>query len=119
LAEILYVDDSNIQKKQLVNYLKGLGHNVKEADNGALALELINEDYLPDVIFSDVLMPEMDGFSLTAEIIKKGFNIPTILLSTHIHAAMEKKGKELGIISFVRKPFQFGELKESLDKALS
>ena len=119
MAEILCVDDSKIQKKQLVTYLKSLGHKVKEADNGAEALELINEDYLPDVIFSDVLMPEMDGFSLIAGIIKKGFNIPTILLSSHIHAAMEKKGKELGVISFVKKPIHYAELKESLDKALS
>ena len=119
MAEILCVDDSKLQKQLLVKYLKSLGHNTKEADNGAKALELIGDDYLPDVIFTDLLMPEMDGFSLIEAINKKGVNIPTIILSTHIYNAMEKRGKELGVIGFVKKPFQFGEIKESLDQALS
>jgi len=119
LAEILCVDDSSLQNNYLVKVLKSLGHKVKSASNGAEALSLMEEDYLPDVILSDLLMPEMDGFSLVEAITKKGVNIPAIIMSTHIHTEMEKRGKELGVISFLKKPFQFGELKESLDKALS
>lgn len=119
LAEILCVDDSNLQKNELVKYLKSIGHNVKEASNGAEALALIGEKYLPDVILTDLLMPEMDGFELIEAINNKGVNIPAILLSTHIHNAMEKRGRELGVISFVKKPFHYGELRESLEKALN
>ena len=119
MAEILCVDDSQLQLQQLSRYLTSLGHSVKVASGGLEAMALMGEGLLPDVIFADLLMPEIDGFSLIEGIIKKGLNIPTVILSTHIHQAMEKRGKELGVISFVKKPFQFGELKESLDKALS
>lgn len=118
LAEILCVDDSTLQKNELVKYLKSLGNSVKEASNGTEALALIGEGYLPDILLTDLLMPEMDGFELIEAINKKGVNILAIVLSTHIHSAMEKRGKELGVISFVKKPFQYGELKESLEKAL-
>ena len=119
MAEILCVDDSKIQNGQLERYLTSLGHSVKTASNGAEALDMIGDEYLPDAMFTDLLMPEKNGFELIEGVIKKGFNIPTVVFSTHIHVAMEKRGRELGIISFVKKPFQFGELKESLIKALS
>ena len=119
MAEILCVDDSTLQKNELVNYLKSLGFNVKDASNGAEALALIGEEYLPDILITDLLMPEMDGFELIEAINKKGVNIPAIVLSTHIHSDMEKRGRELGVVSFVKKPFLYGELKESLEMALN
>ncbi|RLA62366.1 MAG: response regulator [Epsilonproteobacteria bacterium] len=119
LVKILCVDDSTLQKNELVKFLKSLGYSVKGASNGVEALALITEGFLPDVLLTDLFMPEMDGLELIEEINKKGLNILAIVLSTHVHNAIEKKGQELGVISFIKKPFNYGKLRDVLEKALN
>lgn len=60
---ILVTDDNGDTRVLLQSLLEGKGHVVTTAPNGKVALEMIKES-LPDMVISDILMPEMDGFEL-------------------------------------------------------
>lgn len=63
MSNILIADDDADSKELLRYTLASLGHEVTTADNGATALDSAKTQP-PDLIFSDILMPEMDGFEL-------------------------------------------------------
>ena len=66
-ATILVVDDSPTQAKLLEQVLKAHGYRVFVSKNGAEALEHILANH-PDLVISDILMPEMDGFELCRQV---------------------------------------------------
>lgn len=77
---ILVVDDKEVQRALVKLYLEQLGYGVVLANNGKVAIEIIQNNPI-DLIFMDIQMPVMDGFE-AAEIIKKSFPaIPIIALS--------------------------------------
>jgi class 3 adenylate cyclase len=68
-GRILVVDDSLMNRQTLGRLLGGLGHEVIEADNGRVALELLGDDGAEiDVVLLDLVMPELDGFAVLAAI---------------------------------------------------
>ena len=66
-AKILLVDDNTANLQVLRESLEGLGHKILVAKNGVSALAIV-EKAGPDLILPDIMMPEMDGYKLTAEI---------------------------------------------------
>ena len=88
--KILVVDD-DVHILQLVNiYLTREGYQVIQAENGQQALKLL-EGNLPDLAVVDVMMPGMDGFTLT-ETLSQEYDIPVLLLT----AKGELEDKERG-----------------------
>src|SRR5690625_7723639 len=78
MMKILVVDDDE-KILQLVNiHLLREGYHVIKARNGVEALEVIEDDF-PDLAVVDVMMPEMDGFTLTKEL--RAMEIPVLLLT--------------------------------------
>jgi class 3 adenylate cyclase len=68
-GRILVVDDSLLNRQTLGRLLGGLGHEVIEADNGRVALDLLGDDGAGiDVVLLDLVMPELDGFAVLAAI---------------------------------------------------
>lgn len=67
MAHILIVDDDEIQRHLLKNYLNEAGHIVFEASNGEQALNLHERNNI-DIIITDILMPEKDGLELIIEL---------------------------------------------------
>ncbi len=67
--KVLVVDDSNTIRRSAEIFLKQGGHEVLLADDGFDALAKIN-DYQPDLVFCDILMPRLDGYQ-TCAIIKR------------------------------------------------
>ncbi|MDN3683460.1 response regulator [Vibrio sinaloensis] len=77
---ILVVDDKEVQRALVKLYLEQLGYDVVLANNGKVAIEIINSNPI-DLVFMDIQMPVMDGFEAAA-IIKQSFPaIPIIALS--------------------------------------
>jgi len=101
----LIVDDSPTQAKLLELILSGEGYHVYVARNGREAIDLIAAGK-PDLVLSDILMPEMDGFELCLQIRKteetKG--IPVILLTNLSDPAEVLRSLEAGANYFISKP---------------
>ena len=63
MKKILIVDNDRILLKLITRLLENEGHRVVTAENGIKALDIIN-DYIPDIIFIDLVMPNIDGMML-------------------------------------------------------
>jgi signal transduction histidine kinase len=105
-AEILIAEDSQTQAERLSEYLNTRGYAVTVARDGkqALAAALQNK---PAMVITDVVMPEMDGYTLCKEIksLAAFKNVPIVLLTSLSRPQDIVKGLECGADSFIRKPY--------------
>jgi CheY-like chemotaxis protein len=117
-ARVLLVEDDPATLNLVTLMLTKIGCKVEVARNGKEAVEkyAINAgDY--DVIFMDILMPEMDGIEAAKAIREKGFSaIPIIALTASLNADDVEKYREAGIDDFVAKPFHRKIVHEVLEK---
>ncbi|MFB3883587.1 MAG: HD domain-containing phosphohydrolase [Thermodesulfobacteriota bacterium] len=105
--EVLIVEDSPTQALRLKNILKEEGYGVQMAHHGKEALDILDR-HRPDLIISDVVMPEIDGFEL-CERIKKSDElkrIPVILLTSLTDSKNTIKGLACGADNFITKPYE-------------
>lgn len=105
-VEILIVEDSLTQAEQLRFVLESKQYEVRHEINGLMALNSIRE-FIPDLIISDIVMPEMDGYSFCSAVkndpeIKQ---IPVILLTSLSDAGDVIRGLESGADGFLVKPY--------------
>ncbi len=106
--KILVVDDKINDRKILFELLNAQGYEVAGASNGFEALEKIRESK-PDLVISDIMMPEMDGFGLCRELKRnvETIKIPIILYSSSFtDPEDEKLVMEEGAAAYIRKPFE-------------
>lgn len=106
--KILVVDDEELIRNVIKEYLINDSYEVDEADNGLEAIEMAkNNNY--DLIVMDIMMPKMDGYQACKEI-KKIKDIPFIMLSARSEEYDKLIGFDLGIDDYVTKPFSPKEL---------
>src|ERR1700722_13144922 len=105
-TEILIAEDSYTQAEQLSHYLSARGYAVTLARDGkqALAAALRNK---PAMVITDVVMPEMDGYTLCREIksLPSLKDVPVVLLTSLSRSQDIVKGLECSADSFIRKPY--------------
>jgi len=109
--KVLVVDDSNTIRRSAEIFLKQGGHEVLLADDGFDALAKIN-DYQPDLIFCDILMPRLDGYQ-TCAIIKRNARfsgIPVVMLSSKDGVFDKARGRMVGSQDYLTKPFTKDQL---------
>jgi two-component system sensor histidine kinase/response regulator len=104
-VEILIVEDSPTQAEKLQYILGKKGYRVIAAPNGKMALEILNSN-LPDIVISDIVMPEMDGYELCKRLrADERFKyIPVILVTTLTDPKDVIKGLECGANNFIVSP---------------
>lgn len=116
--KILIVDDKQEARYLLRLLLEGRKHEVIAAENGKEALQQL-EEHQVDLIISDILMPEMDGFKF-CQILKRDEtrkNIPFVFYTaTYVDKKDEKFSLDLGADLFLRKPIQPELLLQEIDK---
>jgi|GEM_PF-202545 len=117
--KVLVVEDELTTIGFLKKVLTGRGFSVITASNGKEALELIESD-LPDIIISDVMMPEMDGFELYRSLLQSSrtAEIPFIFLSANNDPAEQLKGLRMGADEYLTKPLNTKSILETMDRAL-
>ena len=102
---ILIVDD---EKSNIIalSMILSPDYTVYAAKNGRDAIEIAQE-YLPDVILLDILMPEMDGYDIIAKLkeIEETESIPVIFVTGLTNVGSEEKGLDLGAADYIIKPF--------------
>lgn len=104
MAHILLIDDDLALLDVLSLSFEDAGHQVARAKDGSEGLERIRQRR-PDIIVSDVNMPEVDGFSLCRKLRATGDATPVILLTSRDSEIDEALGLELGADDYVSKPF--------------
>ena len=108
MARLLIVDDEMRIRELIKKYAKFEGYEVDEAADGMEALEKCrSNDY--DLVILDIMMPELDGFSVCREL-RKNRPVPVIILSARGEEYDRIHGFELGIDDYVVKPFSPREL---------
>ena len=114
--KVLVVDDSNTIRRSAEIFLRQGGHEVLLADDGFDALAKVN-DYEPQVIFCDILMPKLDGYQ-TCAIIKRNqrfAHVPVIMLSSKDGVFDKARGRIVGSDQYLTKPFTKTELLAAVD----
>ena len=103
---VLIVEDQKINRE----ILKGILHNdyrTLEAENGKVALELLEKNDEISVILLDIVMPEMDGFTFLKKIKEVGYDdIPVVAVTGSLEEGTEQEVLDLGARDFVTKPYQ-------------
>ncbi|MBN2329767.1 MAG: SpoIIE family protein phosphatase [Candidatus Omnitrophica bacterium] len=106
---LLIVDDEPDIRFILGDYLKNNGFIPILAENGREALTLLNH-VSPDVIISDILMPEMDGLEFLQEIQRRGLEIPVILMTAYATIDRAVEAMKSGAADFITKPLKLNYL---------
>ncbi len=108
---ILVVDDEPESLALLTDILRGVGYQVRPADEGQLALESV-QTKVPDLILLDIRMPGMDGFSICRQLKarQESRGVPVIFISAADELEERVEGLRLGAVDFILKPFRSEEL---------
>lgn len=107
IIKILIVEDSPTQSEKLCFLLEEEGYKVEKAENGKKALDML-ERFAPDIIISDVIMPEMDGYEFCKQVKNndKWKKTPVILLTALSDPEDVIRGLISGADNFLTKPYK-------------
>src|SRR6195952_4790752 len=114
-VRVLVIDDSNTIRRSAEIFLKQGGHQVVLAEDGFDALAKLS-DYLPDLVFCDILMPRLDGYQ-TCAIIKRNpqfSKVPVIMLSSKDGLFDKARGRMVGSQDYLTKPFTKEQLLQAV-----
>jgi DNA-binding response OmpR family regulator len=106
--KILIIDDDEKLIRLLTNYLTGFGYEVSGYTSPSSGLQKIRSAN-PDIVILDIMLPEMDGFSVCREI-RKNYSIPIIMLTARGDVTDRIVGLEVGADDYLPKPFEPREL---------
>ncbi|MDF2593703.1 MAG: response regulator transcription factor [Clostridia bacterium] len=108
MIKVLIVDDDANISELISLYLKKEGYQTKEVYNGREALETF-EEYRPDIVLLDIMLPEVDGYDVCKEI-RRINKTPIIMLTAKGEVFDKVLGLELGADDYIVKPFDPKEL---------
>jgi twitching motility two-component system response regulator PilH len=103
LAKILVIDDSSFQRKIISGVLAENGYQVTLASNGKEGIEQVDRER-PDMIITDLLMPEYDGYWVLEHLNALKRTIPVVILTSDIQTTTENRCREMGVTAFLNKP---------------
>jgi CheY-like chemotaxis protein len=111
MAKILVIDDDAVQRILLNAVFRKQGLEVLQASNGQEGIRLAR-DRRPDVIVSDINLPEMDGFAVLDSLRKEPItaSIPLILITANSDEADQLRAKELGASGYLPKPISIPDM---------
>ncbi len=115
-GSILLVEDNEINQIIAKELIESQGHKVDVADNGQIAIEMIEKNYY-DMVFMDIQMPIMDGLTAVRTLRKnpKYTHLPVIAMSAHAMAGDKEISLSNGMNDHLSKPIQTEKLYESIN----
>jgi two-component system chemotaxis response regulator CheY len=119
VLSIVVVDDSDFSRSMIINMLREAEYNVVgEANSAETALQVIASKK-PNVVITDIVMPEVSGIELTEKVTKSFEGIAVIVISSlsQEHIVLDAIGA--GASDFISKPIQKQQLIDSLEKISS
>ncbi|MFW6303226.1 MAG: response regulator [Candidatus Sumerlaeota bacterium] len=117
---VLVVEDFESMRRNVVSTLETLNMEILEAVNGLDALRILDNEKV-DMVFTDLVMPEMDGFELSEEIRRRTDlrHLPVIVISTHRDAKYVIQALRRGADDYITKPFAAPLAGRVVERALS
>ncbi|NBC16415.1 MAG: response regulator [Bacteroidetes bacterium] len=111
MKKILVIEDDKLSLNVIMKTLRRAGYEAMGAASGSAGIK-VAQDYKPDLIISDIMMEEMDGYEALAAIREQAdtATIPFILMTGHASKQSMRHGMELGADDYLSKPFQVEEL---------
>ncbi len=122
-TRMLVVDDSPTIVALLARMLRQNGYDVLEAEDAETALEIARRE-TPDLVFLDIVLPGMDGFSCLRQLRRDPYtrDIPVIMISGNEQATEQFYVHRIGADDFMKKPFSraevFARIERLLDEAM-
>ncbi|HEY9896773.1 MAG TPA: response regulator transcription factor [Candidatus Sericytochromatia bacterium] len=119
MKKILVVDDDATLRMALTRYLEKRGYQTQDVASGIEALLVFEQDP-PDLVVSDVIMPEMDGFEFCRRLrsTRSGQLVPFIFLSSKREVEDRVQGHSIGADDYLIKPFEPRELLAKIESQL-
>lgn len=115
-CKVLLVDDESDMRQLVGMYLDNFGYEWKEAENGKVALSMLQAENF-DFVILDMMMPEMDGMEVCKEI-RRYSDIPIIFLTAKGEEWNRVNGLRIGADDYIVKPFSPGELIARMEAVL-
>ena len=109
MFKILVVEDNKNMKKLMTTYLKRSNYETLEAEDGEEALEIMDNNHV-DLIISDIMMPNMDGYELTKELRNANYTIPILFVTAKDTIDDKREGFLLGVDDYMVKPVDMDEM---------
>ena len=121
MKKVLVIDDQDSLRNMLVRMLKSSGFEARSAENGSEGMAICR-DWAPDVILTDVFMPEQDGLETIRAVRKLRKDIGIIAMSGGGEMGefeMLRTARMMGATRILTKPFTMAELKNTLEEVLT
>lgn len=114
---ILYVEDNPENRLLIRRILTVEGYTVAEAENAAQALDFV-KDQTPDLILMDINMPDMDGYTLTAQMktFPHLYDIPIVALTANVMRGDRERTLAAGCDGYIQKPIDVDTLPEQISR---
>jgi len=118
LPQLLLVEDTPDLRRYILNHLSGQ-YQIRAAVHGQEGWEMATKQ-IPDIIITDVMMPEMDGVELTHKLKndERTSHIPIVMLTARDDTATKRAGFQTGADQYLTKPFDVAELHDRLQSLL-
>ncbi|MFN3518557.1 MAG: response regulator, partial [Sphingomonas sp.] len=114
---VLLVEDEDMVRAVAERALTRQGYTVIAAENGEIALELIEQHPRPDLLVSDVVMPAMDGPTMARRIRLRYPDLPILFMSGYAEEQL-RRSIDIENVAFIPKPFSVQQLAEAAREAL-
>lgn len=111
MTKILVTDDNSVYRQTVMEVLRMEGYEVIEAENGAVAVEQIQQ-HQPDVVLCDLDMPVMNGLDVLVHLKadERTAHIPFVLVTGNTDETLMERALSAGAATFIRKPMNLSEL---------
>lgn len=120
MNKILFIEDDTVVRENTAELLELSGYEVVTGANGKTGVDLAKKE-LPDIIICDIMMPEMDGYSVLQTLAndQSTRHIPFIFLSAKTEHKDIRRGMDLGADDYLTKPFEEEELISAIESRLA
>ena len=109
LVKILVVEDDRNFNDLIATILRQNGYTVQGAENPPAAYDLLQSEQF-DLVLSDIMMPQVDGYQFAQELRRTDPSIPILFITARDDIASKEKGFNSGIDDYMVKPINFNEL---------
>lgn len=112
----LLIDDSSLSKKMILRVFDAVDTSIDgvEANGGQAGIDLFDKER-PDIVFCDLLMPDMDGIEVVTKIRKMSSDVFIVVLSSDAQEERQREAVNVGVDLFLKKPLDLKKMENCIE----